>query len=147
MQKGVAALVDGGWSEDDAYRWGTLLLFSGMFATALLDLLVHGVSALAGKNQSVDATTVPEVKGVSGNASQKDFTNMEEGKTVARIDSSSEASDNDANNNQVYPISPSVCCRPVTSSLRLCVNVVKPARNLCHAAGCTGASSAYPRRH
>lgn len=130
MQKGIPALVDGGWSEDDAYRWGTLLLFSGMFATALLDLLVHGVSSIAGKNKNVDAATVPEVKGVSGNASKHDFATMEEGKTGARIDSSSEVSDNAADAHQVCHISSSKASAVAYVSHRTdaagCVRMVNP---------------------
>lgn len=95
MSKGVPALIDGGWSEDEAYRWGTIMFFGGMFATGLLDLVVHGVSYIAGHNDNVDATTVPEVKGISGSASQKTISSMEEGKAVARTDTSSETSGSD----------------------------------------------------
>lgn len=90
MSKGVAALVDGGWNEDDAYRWGTLMLFGGMLATALLDLLVHAVSHCAGKNKNIDANTVPEVKSVSDRQVQKVDAGMEEGKAGPSASSTGE---------------------------------------------------------
>jgi hypothetical protein len=65
MQKGVDALVSGGWSEDSAYRWGTVLLFAGMLVTALLNCVVHVVSAYAGVNEAVDATALNEVSNTS----------------------------------------------------------------------------------
>ena len=52
MQKGVAALQEGGWGEP-GYRWGTLLFFGGMVLTGILDLIVHFVSVCAGTQQPV----------------------------------------------------------------------------------------------
>lgn len=82
MSKGVPALVDGGWGEDEAYRYGTLLLFGGMVLTGILDLLVHFVTKLAGANESIDATKVPEVRGHNSSESgHKDpVADMEAGK-------------------------------------------------------------------
>jgi hypothetical protein len=67
MQKGVAALTDGGWGENGAYRWGTALLFAGMLATGVLDVIVHIISNHAGVNSTIDATTVPEVSAARAN--------------------------------------------------------------------------------
>lgn len=86
MAKGVPALQEGGWGEDGGYRNGTLLLFGGMIITGILDLLVHMVSKYAGKNDTIDANTVPEVGGQkSGDSSpqNKSTTDIEAGKLPA----------------------------------------------------------------
>ena len=80
MQKGVVALVDGGWSEDDGYRYGTMLLFAGMLITGLLDILVHFVSKFAGVNEEIDANRVPEVGGRKSSESSKRVEDLEAGK-------------------------------------------------------------------
>ena len=61
MQKGVAALTDGGWGEA-GYRWGTMLFFGGMIITALLDVVVHVVSNINGMKASKNATNVTEIR-------------------------------------------------------------------------------------
>eukprot|EP00892_Ulva_mutabilis_P010489 jgi/Ulvmu1/7812/UM004_0041.1 len=105
MTKGLEALVDGGWNEDDAYRWGTIMFFGGMFATGLLDLLVHGVSHLAGNNKNKDATAVQEVKDVSGrNGLKPDISDVEAGKPPASVDSGSEASGDTPEIDQNAPV-------------------------------------------
>lgn len=83
MQKGVPALIDGGWGEDGGYRYGTLLLFGGMVITGLLDLLVHFVSKFAGVNEEIDANRVPEVGGRKSSETTKKVADMEAGKLPA----------------------------------------------------------------
>lgn len=83
MQKGVPALIDGGWGEDGGYRYGTMLLFGGMVITGLLDLLVHFVSKFAGVNEEIDANRVPEVGGRKSSETTKKVADMEAGKLPA----------------------------------------------------------------
>lgn len=89
MQKGVTALIDGGWGEDGGYRNGTLLLFAGMVLTGILDLLVHFVSKFAGVNEDIDATKVPEVERQSSESAHKPATDM----VVADMEAGKKASD------------------------------------------------------
>jgi hypothetical protein len=61
MKKGVTALSKTSWGENKGYQYGTLLFFGGMVIIAILDLIVHFLSNLAGMNKKKEAANVSEM--------------------------------------------------------------------------------------
>jgi hypothetical protein len=101
MQKGVKALINGGW--DAGYRYGTLLLFGGMVLTGILDLLVHFLSDFAGENEDIDATKVPEVVGSSSSdaADSRDTSIRKSTDVVADMEAGKVSADAHSNSSPV----------------------------------------------